>query len=279
MLYKPKVIYFSDGMLGNFLWWGKKIFKFKYKTLVCNGAPTSPPFPRWDHIHQGTPSYLQEALNAGEPLEKQTLIPQGVNTKKLELLTPQEIINLKYTLTIPTDRKIILSVCAINKSHKRVDYLVKEISKLQSPTPILIVLGQIDEESPAIFDLAKELLGEENFIFKSVPAQVVASYYQIADVFVLCSTGEGFGRVYLEALSYGLPIVAHDYEVSRFILEEYGYYADLTKEGTLSSILKELLSQEKRPDDMIKRSEFTIKKFEWNNLKNQYEDMILALIE
>ena len=38
--------------------------------------------------------------------------------------------------------------------------------------------------------------------------QELLDYYRLADVFVMPSTGEGFGIVFLEASATGLPVIA-----------------------------------------------------------------------
>ncbi|MFM6505220.1 MAG: glycosyl transferase, partial [Dolichospermum sp.] len=76
---KPDVIYFSDGTIGNILWHWRKRTAQSYKLVLSNGGPISPPFERWDHIQQVAPTHLQAAIEAGEPLEKQSLVPYGIN--------------------------------------------------------------------------------------------------------------------------------------------------------------------------------------------------------
>jgi glycosyltransferase involved in cell wall biosynthesis len=74
--------------------------------------------------------------------------------------------------------------------------------------------------------LGNELLGADNFQTRSVALKEVKNYYKIADAFILASLGEGFGRVFLEAMCYGLPCLAHDYEVTRFVLETRGIFSE-----------------------------------------------------
>ena len=59
---------------------------------------------------------------------------------------------------------------------------------------------------------------------------------------MLASLREGFGRVYLEALMNGLPVVAHRNEVTEFVLGEEGYLIDLLQVGG-SEKLPQLLRQ------------------------------------
>ena len=53
--YKPAVIYYSDFILGTWLWHFRRILKFEYKLLFSNGAPNGPPFSRMDHVQQLLP--------------------------------------------------------------------------------------------------------------------------------------------------------------------------------------------------------------------------------
>jgi hypothetical protein len=47
--------------------------------LYSNGAPLHPPFLEVDHVQQVAPFYYDEALNAGEPPERHSLVPYGIS--------------------------------------------------------------------------------------------------------------------------------------------------------------------------------------------------------
>ena len=48
-----------------------------------------------------------------------------------------------------------------------------------------------------------------------VPDEELVAYYNLCDVFVMPSKGEGFGIVYLEALACGKPVVAGNHDGAR----------------------------------------------------------------
>ena len=270
---QPDVIYFSDGNIGNILWHWRRLSKQNYKLLFSNGGPLSPPFHRWDLVQQLTPTCLQAALDAGESESKQYLVPYGikVNTDK-PILENFERKRLCEKLGLPIDRPIILSVGAINKSHKRMDYLIQEVASLSKPCPYLLLLGQQEVESPEIIQLGETLLEKDNFQVKTVAAEQVASYYQVADVFVLTSLGEGFGRVFLEAMSYGLPCLAHDYEVARFVLGEEGYFANFKLTSSLTNLINQVMLEDRSKFHL--RHQSMLKRFSWSKLSPAYTAMI-----
>jgi glycosyltransferase involved in cell wall biosynthesis len=214
---KPDVIYFSEGILGTLLWRWQNFKKQNYKLLFCNGGPVTPTyFYRWDHVQQVAPTYLKAALDVGVPAEKQTLVPYAIHmSSELHMPAPNEREARRHRLGLPEKRPLILSVAAIN-THKRMDYVIREIATLPEPRPYLLLLGQQDAESPEILQLGSRLLGTEHFQIRTVDRNEVADYYIVADVFVLASLHEGFGIVFLEAMSYGLPCLAHDYAITRF---------------------------------------------------------------
>ncbi|MVN22229.1 glycosyltransferase family 4 protein [Mucilaginibacter arboris] len=270
---KPAVIYYSDFVLGTYLWHLRKYLKFKYKLLFSNGAPNGPPFKTEDHVQQLLPVYLEEAIRKGAPAEMQTLLPYGFNiniNERLNSLAKKKLIRKQLGLS-PT-QKVILSVGAINTHHKRMDYLIDEVAKLGSEY-FLVILGQFEAETPQLINLATtKLMGR--FTITNVPQEDVKDYYIAADYFVLASLNEGFGRVLIEALSYGLPCIVHNYINAKQVLGEYGIYLNMENEGELTeyfSIEKTVLNKE----SLIKAAH---SRYSWSVLKKDYLKMISALI-
>lgn len=270
---KPDLIFYSDSNLGFQLYRWREQIGVPYKLLFSNGAPCSPPFDRHDFVHQVAPLYREKALEAGESPEKHILVPYGINVPNDELIDDRTVIeNLRKKLGLPIDRQIVISVGAIDpNSHKRMDYLVQEMAMMPEPRPYLVMLGHKHPESKVIIEQADKLLGKENYTARSVKYEEVRQYYQVADVFTLASLSEGFGRVFLEALIYGLPCIVHDHPVMRYVLKSHGIFADLSVSGSLSAKLTEVmgnLSSLKR--DRSDRREYVEDTFSWKALAPEY---------
>jgi len=273
---QPDVIYFSDGTVGNVLWHWRRLTKQSYKLLFSNGAPFFPPFlPYCDHIQQVAPSHFQAALDRGVSATKQSLVPYGVKIPaELKILSTPEREALRSQLRLPERRQIILSVGAINKSHKRMDFLIREIAALPEPRPYLLLLGQQEAQSPEIHQLGNQLLGTDSFQIKTVVPEQVVDYYRVVDVFVLASLNEGFGRVFLEAMSHGLPCLAHDYEVARFVLGKEGYFANFELIGSLANLIRQVLAESNDELKRYLRHRRIYNRFSWNKLRPSYTKMI-----
>jgi len=271
---RPDIIFYSDSNLGFQLYWWRKQIGVPYRLLFSNGGPCNPPFTRTDHIHQVTPYYRELALKAGEPATKHSMVPYGIQVPAgSPLCNPEERQRIRQQLGLPCDRPLILSVGWISAQHKRMDYTIQEIAALPEPRPHLVMLGHMDDASPPILQLAREQLGADGFTARSVPYQEVTAYYQAADIFVLGSLQEGFGRVYLEALIHGLPCVVNDHPIMRYVLGEEGTFADLSTPGSMSTVLKDLLQQPLDSESMMRRRESVRQRFSWESLAPAYLQM------
>ena len=284
--HRPEIIFYSDSNLGFQLFRWRKQIGVPFRLLFSNGGPCHPPFDRTDYVHQVAPFYLEEALAAGEPANRHRMVPYGVNVPNG---APDGDENsrreLRQKLHLPQDRPIILSVGWISARQKRMDYLVEEMARVRSEgrskigegrsAPYVVLLGSVDAESVAIIALARQKLGEKNFTARSVPHEQAADYYRAADLFVLASLQEGFGRVFLEALIYGLPVIAHDHPVMRFVLGSEGTFGDLSKPGGLAALICEKLGREGSEADAIRRREMVRARFSWVVLAPQYREMFL----
>lgn len=271
----PDIIYFSDINFGHALWHWRRLTKKRYILLFSNGCPQDPPFPRWDHIHQVTPFQFQKALDAKEPHAKQSLIPYGFHIpSQLPILTSLEKKSLRSKLKLPEDRIIIISVGWIDKSHKRMDYLIREVARLPEPRPYLLLLGHQDLESSKIINLGIQLLGFDNFHVRTAEPTEICNYYKTADIFTLASLKEGFGRVFVEAMAHGLPCLAHDYEITQFVLGNEGYLSNFELPGNLANLIAKVLSEPIHQSKPYLRYQSVYERFSWDILRPKYIDMI-----
>lgn len=271
--FRPHVVFYSDANLGFLLYWFRRQIGVPYRLLFSNGGPCGPPFVRTDFVHQVAPYYLDEALKYGEPAERHFLVPYGIRVGGPPRNDPEERQRIRRRLKLPLDRPVVLSVGWIARRHKRMDYVIEEVARLPEPRPYLQLLGATDEASQEILALGNNLLGPDGFGAASVPYEEVSSYYRAADAFVLASLKEGFGRVYLEALMHGLPVIAHDYPVAEFVLGREGLRADLSEPGGLTGAIEKVLADAHEAHLADERWRSVRDRFSWQALAPRYVQM------
>lgn len=271
--HKPSLIYYSDFVLGTWLWHFRKWLKFKYTLLFSNGAPNGPPFTRTDFVQQLLPLYIQQSIKVGELKEKFILLPYAIQCNKEENIESlQHVVEIRKLLNIPTNKKIIISVGAINNNHKRMNYVIDEFTMLNNEEYFLILLGQINTESEAIIAKANKQLKTDSYLIKQVCSDQVKLYLFAADYFILASLNEGLPRVLPEALSCGLLPIVHDYNVTRETLKDKGIFKNLTQNNQLCNAIKEVDSMNVLKKNLI---EFAYENYSWNSLKSNYRSMLL----
>ena len=271
--FRPEVIFYSDANLGYQLYRWRRRIGVPYKLLFSNGGPIHAPFVRMDYVHQVAPYYQDEALRAGEPASKHHFVPYGISERPQPAYSREMKHRLRCRLGLPIDIPIVLSVGWIARQHKRMDYLINELAAMPEPRPHLLMLGAMDEATPEVLALAERTLGPAGFTARSVPYAEVSDYYGAADVFVLCSLQEGFGRVYLEALMHGLPTIGHAHPVIEYVLGQDGIIRDLSRPGGLQPIIPGLLAQPSSEAEAVRRWQGVCNRFSWNLLAPRYRDM------
>lgn len=277
---RPDVVFVPGGEMNLLLCHkARPWLRVPYRVLLSNGAPEASPFPYADHVQQLNPSLLEEGLRGGEPPGRQSLVPYGIRLPPgpPETLTPDALAAARARLELPTDRPVVLSVGWISCAHKRMDHVVEEVARIPAPRrPFLVLLGHQDAASPPVLALARERLGPGGFAARTVPLAEVEAYYRAADVFALASVREAFGRVFLEALAAGLPCVANDHAIHRYVLGAEGTFVDMERPGALADVLVALLADgpaQRAADVRARRRESVRERFGWETLAPAYLEM------
>ncbi len=131
---------------------------------------------------------------------------------------------------------VILTVSALS-SYKNVTNVIRALA----PTGKSYILVGDGEESGAVSDAFSGFTGDFRWI-KSVPPEEMSGYYHAADIFCFTpDSQEAFGRVYLEAMAAGLPIVASDDSIRRSIIGTRGVYVDPHDGESIMSGVKKAL--------------------------------------
>jgi glycosyltransferase involved in cell wall biosynthesis len=168
----------------------------------------------------------------------------------------------------------VISVAALNRYHKRLDYLIEEVARLPEPRPFVLLIGHPEPETEGLRQLAQERLGPEGHSFRTVTRPEVDAHVRASDFFVLASLAEGLPRGLVEALAHGIPCLAHDYPVAHYALGEHALVADFTQPGALAGLLAGLLDGEHDPDRANARRMSVYERFSWDVLAPQYVDML-----
>lgn len=274
-LQKPDLVYFADVNLGNACWHWRRLTRQRYRLLYYNGGPTTRPFTRCDLVQQVSPEHYDSAIARGEDANRQFLLPHGVAIDPaFQPLSPADRAAHRAAYGIPADVPVVLSVGALDASHKRMDHVIDELATMAS-RPHLVLLGAQTRETPALRERAEARLGGRCTML-TLPHGEVRAMYGAADVFVLASLVEGFGIAQVEALAAGLPCVAHETATSAYVLGPHGVLVDLRVPGILASTLERLLKVAAAADAPRLRHAWARAKFSWDTLAPAYADALVA---
>jgi glycosyltransferase involved in cell wall biosynthesis len=267
---KFELVHFVDPPLARWLALTRRCMRKQFGLVFSDAGPISYDSSKWvDHIHCLSPDAMIESRAAKVPPERLTLLPIGVNSNRV--VTPLGRLELRRKYSIPENTFVILSVTTLNRTHKRVDYLIEEAAKAEGDFILWIDGGFHPDGDPSLLDLAALRLGNRHR-YTHVPSDRVSELFKLADVMVSTSLRESFGMAIVESLCSGLPVIAHDSSHFRWLLGDAGNLVDMSRSGNLASRISRFVQN---PSELTRpRSDSDIaKRFGWHALKTGYLDM------
>jgi glycosyltransferase involved in cell wall biosynthesis len=132
------------------------------------------------------------------------------------------------------------------KPHKNVGRLIGAFARLAAERrngTQLVIAGKKGSDYPTLGQLARELAVDKQVIFTGhVSQDDLMALYTGAAVFALPSLNEGFGLPALEAMAYGVPVVASNCSSLPEVVGDAGLLVDPRDEGAIADALERLLA-------------------------------------
>lgn len=128
----------------------------------------------------------------------------------------------------------------------------------------LVVSGKIDEHYPEIKDQMLQIKHRDNLVFTSyVTDEIQVALYKNAFAFITASLYEGFGLPGLEAMHYGLPVLAANTSVFNEVYDNAAIFFDATNPADIAEKINLLVGDSKFYTEMQKRGHARSQYFEW----------------
>lgn len=267
---KFDIVHYNELVMGSTLFHLRRIFGGVFKLLYCNGAPAPPSLyhDRCDYAQLLHGPMFEEARSFGMKPDKLFLLPYGVNSDRFSPEVKSFRNAIRQELGIPQEGKVILTAAALNRWHKRVDYVIQEVARLPGFF-WLMAAGQRMEETPSLEEEAKNLI-PGRFRILSWPQEKMHLLYGAADIFTLASLHEGFGLATIEAMASGIPVIIHNGPEFRWVAGDSNVMCiDMTKDGELASAVKDISSRQ----FISNGRESAVSRFSWGSLVPQYLEM------
>lgn len=136
-----------------------------------------------------------------------------------------------------------------SERYKGYDRVIEAMSHLKDPFPKLkyLLAGKYDQEEEIYIRSLISGKGMEGKVFLSgyIDDKDIPAYFEAADIYIMPSYREGFGIVFIEAMYYGLPVIAgnRDGSVDALSGGEFGLLADPHDTASVESAIKTMIGK------------------------------------
>jgi glycosyltransferase involved in cell wall biosynthesis len=199
------------------------------------------------------------------------LIPLGIDKP------PQNVRKERADFDLPQDAFVLVTAGRV-VPRKATTQLIETLAAL--PDVFLVVVGD-GPEAGAVKQRAAELgVGNRLRMLGYVSDEVKYSAYAVSDVFVSTAQHEGFGLVFLEAMSFGLPVVCYNRggQIDFLSTPETGYVVQLNELQAFTDAVRALRDSPGHWAAVSRHNLAKVENFFIERCAERYEELFQAII-
>lgn len=216
--------------------------------------------------HQVSPSVLKVLNNCVDPY-----LPLRNSSEKVQQL------RARYGFSENDSVLFTLTRLSSKERYKGYDKVLQALKELKPAHPGLryLLAGSFDEEEKRHLDQMIEQLGLANIV--CIPGFVdekeLVDHFSIADIYVMPSMKEGFGIVFVEAMFYGLPVIAgnKDGSVDALLNGELGSLVDPEDTVAIRHAIENILNNRK---EHLPDRDTLLRHFGYDQYKDKFEQLL-----
>jgi glycosyltransferase involved in cell wall biosynthesis len=207
------------------------------------------------------------------------VIPSGVDKSIFYPLSQKDKLALKRKYNIE-DKKVLLFVGRLD-SYKGVKYLIDALNYLPDKKGImLLIAGDGTERKSLEKQAAENNLRNYVTFLGNVSQKNAAELFNISDVFILPSINrqEAFGKVNIEAMACGAPVIATNLLGVREVVKGAGIIVEAKDSEKLAKAVEKILSDKKLSGKFSKIGIRKVKElYDWENIVQKTVDLYKSL--
>jgi glycosyltransferase involved in cell wall biosynthesis len=175
----------------------------------------------------------------------------------------------RVTATIARGVPRVLRIPFVNPYATQMSFTIEAVSQLDDVS--LLICG--DGPDVQFFQhLCESKLGGSRFKIVKVDFADIPNVYRSVNAFTLPSEDEPFGRVYLEAMASGLPVIATDDAMRRTLIGNAGVVCDVTNVSKYADAIANTLKKEWGTIPVEQAADYS-----WERVARRYAEVIETL--
>jgi glycosyltransferase involved in cell wall biosynthesis len=165
-------------------------------------------------------------------------------------------------------------------ARKGLDRLLKVVARINNPRVHLFVVGSGPQLEPLLAQAQELGITDQIHLLGQVDDVEKQEVLKMSDIYVSTSQHEGFGIVYLEAMTADLPVICYDYGGQTDFLssDETGYVVKLNDEAAFLDACTTLIEQPDLRHQMAKHNLEVVESFYIENCAGEYEALFKKVI-
>jgi asparagine synthase (glutamine-hydrolysing) len=213
----------------------------------------------------------------GVDAEKVSIFPNTLDPYFPIPLSFEAVLNLRTRYGLKKDDIVLYTLTRLSgkEKYKGYDRVIQCLPELLKTNPKIkyLVAGKYDwQEKQRLDDLIQEAGVQSSVVFAGfIPDEELQDHYLLADLFIMPSTKEGFGIVFIEAMIHGLQVIAGNVDGSVDALRngELGNLIDPYSTEQMTNVVKKIITGKQTLSEKLHLQQSALKHFGFEKFESR----------